>query len=80
MKQFISRHKNNMLVQALSSGSILSIFVYIILRCLFYEFGMGWTEEIMFFIKTMLASSCIIATATGGSAWLYRGLVKMRRR
>jgi len=74
------RHKDHLMIQAISNGSIVSIFVYIIIRILFYEFPMSWTEEISFFIKISLASCLMITVATVGTAWLYRGLVKIRRK
>ncbi|HEX7846753.1 MAG TPA: hypothetical protein VF476_13205 [Chitinophagaceae bacterium] len=80
MKQFFFRHRRNMLLQALYSGSILSLFVYAVVRILAYEFPMSWIEEIFLFVKIMLASSFIIATATGGSAWMYRNVIKMLRK
>jgi TRAP-type C4-dicarboxylate transport system permease small subunit len=79
MKKFIARHKNHLLLQAFSSSTVISVFVYIVTRILFYEFPMSWMEEIVFFLKITLTSCCIIATATGGSVWFYRGLVKMKR-
>jgi hypothetical protein len=78
MKQFLLRHRKNMLLQAVSSASILSLFVYAVLRCLFYEFPMTWDEEILFFLKTFLSSCFVISTATAGSAWFYRIFQQMK--
>jgi hypothetical protein len=69
-----------MLLQALNSSSIISLFVYAALRVLFYEFPMTWGEEIVFFLKTVFASCFLIATATAGSAWLHRGIEKLKTR
>ncbi|HEX2629666.1 MAG TPA: hypothetical protein VHM26_11655 [Chitinophagaceae bacterium] len=81
MRQSLLRRRHpHMLVQALHSGSILSLFVYAILRALFYEFPMTWGEEALFFLKTVLVSCFLIATATGGATWLYRTLKLMNRR
>jgi hypothetical protein len=79
MKQFLVRHRKNLIFQAVYSGAVLSLFVYAVLRFLFYDFPMPVLEEIAFFLKTFLASSFLIATATGGSAWLYLGIKKMQR-
>jgi hypothetical protein len=81
MRQSLLRRRHpHMLLQALHSGSILSLFVYAILRALFYEFPMTWGEEVVFFLKTVLTSCFLIATATGGSTWLYRTIRMMNRR
>lgn len=78
MKQSLLRHR--FLLQALQSGTVLSLFVYATLRVFFYEFPMTWTEEVMFFLKTVFCSCFFIATATGGVAWLYRAIRMMNRR
>jgi hypothetical protein len=80
MRQFFLRHRKNMLLRALYSGSILSLFIYAILRVLSYDFPMTWTEEITFFLKTFLCGCFLIATATGGSAWMYKLFLKMKHR
>lgn len=68
-----------MLLVALRSGSILSLFMYLVLRVLFYEFPMDWKEEILLFIKIFGSSCFLFALATAGSARLYREYVKMRK-
>jgi len=78
MRQFYLQHRKSILWQAIQSGSILSLFVYAIFRMLFYEFPMTGMEEGLYFVKVFLSSLFVIATATGGSALLYRSLVKMR--
>ena len=79
MKQFFVRHRKNILLQSLYSGSILSLFVYAVVRILAFEFPMNWTEEIILFCKVMLSSSFLFATATGGLAWLYRNMLRRIR-
>ena len=79
MKQFILRQRKTTIGKAISSGSILSLFIYGIFRCLFLEFPMTIGEELLFFAKTVLLSCFLIATATGGAAWLYRHIKKMQR-
>ena len=74
MKKMIVRNKETILVQALYSGSIVSLFIYVVLRGLFYEFPMSWGEEILFFTKTILGSCFLFVTATGipaGLCWLF---------
>jgi hypothetical protein len=80
MKQSLLRYRKHMLLQALQSGSVLSLFVYATLRVLFYEFPMTWMEEVVFFLKTVLCSCFLIATATGGMTWLYRTIRVMTRK
>ena len=73
MKKLIVRNKETILVQALYSGSIVSLFVYVVFRGLFYEFPMSWVEEISFFFKAILGSCFLFVTATGipaGLCWL----------
>ena len=71
MKQFIIRNRKNILVQALYSGSIASLFIYMLFRCIFYEFPMSWIEEIMFFFRTILSSCFLFVSATGLPAGLH---------
>lgn len=80
MKQFFVRRHKNVFVQAMQSGSVISLFVYISLRCLFHEFPMSLSEEIFFFLKTGVASCLLIATAMTGSAWLYAAILKWKPR
>lgn len=78
MKQFIAQHRKSIMWQALQSGGVLSLCIYAIIRFTFYEFPMSWTEEAIFFLKTYFISCFLIATATGGSAWMYRSLIRMK--
>lgn len=80
MKQFFIRRHKNLFIQALQSGSVISLFIYASLRCLFHEFPMSLTEEVLFFLKTAVASCFLIATAMTGSAWLYAAVVKWKPR
>lgn len=74
------RHRKNIFAQALVSGGVLSLFVYVVLRILFLEFPMSWIEEVTFFLKTTLLSSFLVFSATGGTAWAYRSLLKRIRK
>ena len=80
MKQFFLRHRKSVLIQSLRSAGILSLFVYAVLRCLFFEFPMTWLEEAGFFFKVFIVTVFFITTATAGSALLYRSMLKMRAR
>jgi hypothetical protein len=80
MKQFLFRNRQSMLFQAFRSGSILSLFVYTIIRILAFDFPMSWGEEILLFIKIMAASCFLIASATLGSAWVYKNVLNLKRR
>ena len=80
MKQFMLRHRKNIFAQALVSGGVLSLFIYAVLRILFFEFPMSWIEEISIFVKTTLLSSFLVFSATGGIAWAYRSLLKRMRK
>ena len=77
MRQFYSLHRNNILLQAFRSASVLSLFVYSMFRIYFFEFPLSWKEEAAFFIKMFLSSSFIITTATGGIVIFYKSLLKL---
>ena len=79
MKQFFQRHRKSIFLQSFYSCSVLSLFVYIFMRSVFYEFPMSWAEESLFFIKMIGISQALFVTAVAGSAWLYKGVVKMKR-
>lgn len=79
MRQFYKQHHKSIIWQALQSGSIVALFLYSIIRGLFYEFPMSWTEESLFFIKVFLSSACLIAGTTGSVALLYKLVLKIRR-
>jgi len=79
MKQFLTRHRKNILLQSFLSCSIFSICVYAIIRCIFFEFPMSWTEESLFFIKMFAACQLIFVTGVGGLTLLYRGLLRIRK-
>ena len=80
MKRFILRHRKSMLLQAIRSGSMLSLFVYAVIRILAYEFPMNWIEEFLLFGKILLVTCFLIITATVGSAWVYKMLISFRRK
>lgn len=80
MKQFLLRHRKNMLLQALHSGGILSLFIYAVIRILAFDFPMNLKEEITLFVKIMAVSSFLIAAATGGAAWTYRNILRQSRK
>jgi hypothetical protein len=79
MRQFYNQHHKSIAWQALQSGSIIALFLYITIRGLFYEFPMSWTEESVFFIKVFLSSAGLISGTTGTVAFLYRLVLKIRR-
>ena len=68
-----------MLLLALRSGSILSLFMYLVLRVLFFEFPMAWKEEIVLFVRIFGSSCLLFELATAGSARLYREYMKMKK-
>lgn len=69
MKQLFVHHRKTILAQALVSGGLLALVIYVVFRTLFYEFPMSWAEEASFFLKTTLVSCLVIGSITGSIAW-----------
>ena len=78
MKNFFVRVRKTLAWQAIQSGMFLSLLIYLMLRTMFYEFPMTWSEEIAYFFKTILVSTIFISLCTGGMIYMYRGILKMR--
>ena len=79
MKKLIVRFGKTLVWQAIRSGLVLALFIYVMLRTMFHEFPMSWSEEIAYFLKTIMVSTSFIALCTGGIIYMYRGVLKMRR-
>ena len=79
MKQFLARHRKNIILQSFISCSLFSVSVYAIIRSIFYDFPMSWTEESLFFVKMFTASQLILVTGVGGLTWMYRGLLRLKK-
>ncbi len=79
MKLHYQYLRKTILWQAVRSGSILSLFVYAIFRLLFYEFHFSWKGETIFFLKIFSASCLLMVILTGGIAWFYGFILKIKR-
>ncbi|MBC7948318.1 MAG: hypothetical protein H7Y42_10595 [Chitinophagaceae bacterium] len=80
MRQFIVQHRNSIPAKAVYSASTISLFLYIIIRALSYDFPMSWTEEIVLFSKILFTGSFLISLVTIGCAGLYGAFERMKRR
>jgi hypothetical protein len=79
MRRFMARHRNRIWMKSLSSSIIICIFLYIIIRCLSFDFPMSWREELSFFGKILFTGCSLIVFSATGSAFMYKTFLKIKR-
>lgn len=75
-KIFLNRYR--LLIPALQTASIFSIFIAIVPRVLFYDFPVSVAEEFAYFVKIYALSVCVIMTALAAPIMLYKLFLNIR--
>jgi len=79
MRRFIEHQRDRIWMKSLTPSIVICIFLYIIIRCLSFDFPMSWKEECFFFGKIVFSGCSMIVLSVTAGHLIYKAALKLKR-